>query len=206
MEVVVGLHFRRAFIFILALGGLLAVSHVALAQLTPQQIIDGLKRDTTRRGIRIGGDLGPQQTERPIAHVAANQPPPATPRLAAARQMPVIEGPAVNITINFPTNSAELTAVARQALGGLCVALPSKELAGEKFRIEGHTDNTGSPDVNKTLSQKRAESVVAFLTGCGVGPGRLEAVGMGQDSPLVSHPIQTDDYRNRRVRVVNVSS
>lgn len=201
-----GLHFGRAAIFAVALGGLVSVSHVVLAQLTPEQIINGLKRDTTRRGIRIGGEPAPQQAERPVARVAANQPLLAAPRPTAVRQPSAGDGPAINITVNFPTNSAELTAAARQALGGLCVALPSKELAGEKFRIEGHTDNTGSPDVNRTLSQQRAESVVAFLTSCGVGPGRLEAVGMGPDSPLVSHPVPTDDFRNRRVRVVNVSS
>jgi len=56
-----------------------------------------------------------------------------------------------------------------------------------KLQINGHTDNSGNAEANKTLSAQRAETVVAFLIARGVNPGRLKAVGYGQEKPIVSN-------------------
>src|SRR5258708_12489224 len=60
---------------------------------------------------------------------------------------------------------------------------------GIKLQINGHTDNSGDPTTNKTLSLKRAETVMAFLVTRGITPQQLKAVGFGDERPIVS----TDD-------------
>jgi outer membrane protein OmpA-like peptidoglycan-associated protein len=125
------------------------------------------------------------------------------PREAAAP----VAGPSVNVTVNFPTGSAELTPSTKASLDALGKALASSDLASFRFRIEGHTDNVGSRDANLALSQQRAEAVVSYLTSqYNVAPSRLEAVGMGQERPLVDTPPQTPEARNRRVQVINLGA
>lgn len=57
---------------------------------------------------------------------------------------------------------------------------------------------TGSDLYNQDLSQRRAQSVAAFLTANGVQPARLEAVGLGKSHPRVANPY---DPINRRVEM-----
>ena len=150
--------------------------------LTPS---DGI--GTSTRGIRIGNAPGGQTA--PAAAPAATKP------------------AAVSLNIQFATGSAELTPQAIHALDQLGQALSTPTLASYHFRIEGHTDTVGSPDLNKTLSQRRAEAVVSYLTGkYQIDPARLQAVGMGEDGLLVSTPDNTPEARNRRVLVVNAGS
>lgn len=69
----------------------------------------------------------------------------------------------------------------------------------KQVRIEGHTDNKGTPDKNMVLSQQRAESVRDWLVAGGVDASRLQAQGYGQSKPIM--PNATDKGRkvNRRV-------
>ena len=60
-----------------------------------------------------------------------------------------------------------------------------------KVRIEGHTDNVAWAELNRTLSQHRAESVMKWLVKHGIDAGRLTTQGFGPDRPI-------DD--NRRTR------
>jgi len=128
----------------------------------------------------------------------------------AAGQKPSAQGTsqaAVSLNIQFATGSAELTPQAVRALDQLGKALSSATLAAYHFRIEGHTDTVGSPALNKSLSERRADAVVAYLNSkYQIDPARLQAVGMGEDGLLVSTPDQTPEARNRRVLVVNMGS
>ena len=65
--------------------------------------------------------------------------------------------------------------------------------------IEGHTDAVGSELYNESLSQRRAQSVRRYLvTMHGIDASRLEAVGLGEHSPLPGHgPLAGE---NRRVQ------
>ena len=111
------------------------------------------------------------------------------------------------MTVNFTSGSADLTPQAVQALNELGRALSSKELAGYKFRIEGHTDTVGTPDSNLELSAKRAHAVVTYITShFGVDASRLQAVGKGEEDLAVPTPAQTPEPRNRRVLVVNLGA
>ncbi|MDR2452014.1 MAG: OmpA family protein [Candidatus Accumulibacter sp.] len=75
---------------------------------------------------------------------------------------------------------------------------------GWKFEIGGHTDSIGSAGYNQKLSERRAASVVRYLTGKGVDAARLRARGYGASRPLVSERDGNEAARaqNRRVELV----
>ena len=64
-----------------------------------------------------------------------------------------------------------------------------------------HTDNQGSVDDNKQLSERRAQSVVDYLVSQGVGADRLKPEGYGELLPLVQNVTSADRERNRRIEV-----
>jgi outer membrane protein OmpA-like peptidoglycan-associated protein len=68
--------------------------------------------------------------------------------------------------------------------------------------IEGHTDNVGSTESNMTLSRNRAESVRSYLTQHGVGPGRIDARGMGESVPVAANDSAGGRQQNRRVEII----
>ena len=70
----------------------------------------------------------------------------------------------------------------------------------ERIIIEGHTDARGSRDRNVALSQRRAESVMTFMTEHGVAASRLIAQGFGPDRPRVENAHTAAEHaQNRRV-------
>jgi outer membrane protein OmpA-like peptidoglycan-associated protein len=114
--------------------------------------------------------------------------------------------PSLDFNITFASGSADLTPAAIKVLDVLGKALASNDLANSKFRIEGHTDTVGSPELNKELSARRASAVVAYLSQhFGIASTRLEAVGMGEEALLVPTGPGVPEQKNRRVHVVNVS-
>lgn len=69
----------------------------------------------------------------------------------------------------------------------------------KRMSIEGHTDNKGSPDLNKRLSQERANSVMNWLVQHGIETGRLEAHGYGMEKPIEDNDTDAGRAKNRRV-------
>ena len=67
-----------------------------------------------------------------------------------------------------------------------------------KLRIEGHTDNVGSPEANETLSGQRALAIKAALVAKGVAKERLLAVGFGQTKPIADNTTEEGRAKNRR--------
>jgi len=186
----------------------LVLSLPAFAQGSPSadQIINSLRPSGN---LVQGGTRGIRVTN-PSTDAAAPAAPAQQPRVAANRPGPVAPGqsaPSVDLTVNFETGSAVLTQDAMRTLDELGRALASKELAGYRFRIEGHTDTVGSREYNRLLSERRAASVVGYVAKqYGVDPSRLQAVGMGEDGLLVPTPEQTPEPRNRRVQVINLGA
>ncbi len=69
----------------------------------------------------------------------------------------------------------------------------------KKIRVEGHTDNVGSASYNKDLSERRAASVMRYLTEKGVPAARLAAAGFGFERPIASNGTALGRAKNRRV-------
>jgi outer membrane protein OmpA-like peptidoglycan-associated protein len=73
-----------------------------------------------------------------------------------------------------------------------------------RLRVEGHTDNVGTPEANLLLSQKRAQAVVDHLVAQGIDDGRLEAVGQGDTQPAADNATPEGRQTNRRVELVTL--
>ena len=197
------------FLSLLALPLALA-SFPAFAQGSPSsdQIINSLKPSGNlvlggTRGIRVGVPVTPPPAATPVTQAATGQP--RAPVTHTATKEPA--APSANLTVNFASGSADLTPQAIHALNELGRALSSAELAGYKFRIQGHTDTVGTPEANRILSEQRAKAVVSYITSrFGVDESRLQAVGMGEEDLAVPTPAQTPEPRNRRVLVVNLGA
>jgi len=71
-----------------------------------------------------------------------------------------------------------------------------------RIEVQGHTDNSGTPEHNRGLSEERAEAVRAWLVQHGVLSDRLVARGYGQDNPLVPNVTAANRARNRRVQFI----
>ena len=140
------------------------------------------------------------------APAPAPMPTPMPPPVqAAAQPVASAEAPAISLTVQFATGSAELTPQAQRVLDELGKALMSEDLRPYRFRIEGHTDTTGSRAVNQVLSERRAAAVRSYLTSrFGVDASRLVAVGLGQTQLAVPTADGVDEPRNRRVQIVNI--
>ena len=110
-----------------------------------------------------------------------------------------VEPSRIDVTVNFDFDSARLKPESLPQLERLAAALRNDALSALRFRIEGHTDAKGGERYNEVLSARRAQAVVDFLVGQGVGLPRLIPVGMGFSELL--DPADPLAARNRRVRV-----
>lgn len=81
-----------------------------------------------------------------------------------------------------------------------------KEYEGSEVLIEGHTDSTGSDEYNQKLSERRANSVSAFLTKQGVDPSRINTMGYGENQPVADNDSTDGRQQNRRVEVAIYAS
>jgi outer membrane protein OmpA-like peptidoglycan-associated protein len=73
-----------------------------------------------------------------------------------------------------------------------------KDVPSLKIEISGHTDNTGSATLNETLSQSRADAVVAYLTSKGIAANRMTSKGYGASKPIASNATDDGKQQNRR--------
>lgn len=67
------------------------------------------------------------------------------------------------------------------------------------LKLAGHTDNTGSAELNMRLSKDRAEAVRQYLVTKGANASRIEAVGYGQTQPIATNKTAAGRQQNRRV-------
>ncbi len=133
----------------------------------------------------------------PPATVAPAPPPPAPAAPAAV----VVKGDSVQIPgqIEFDTGSANF-----KAGGGSDAVVDQLKIFLDqnpkitKLRIEGHTDNVGTPDANIALSGARALTVKNAAVAKGVAKTRLLAVGFGQSKPIGDNTTEEGRTKNRR--------
>ena len=102
--------------------------------------------------------------------------------------------------VQFAVGKAALNESAKVALArfaGIVGVYPSI-----RFRVEGHTDSTGSDETNRKLSQARATSVRDYLIGQGVESSNISEVGLGPDQPIADNGTTEGRARNRRVEII----
>lgn len=111
---------------------------------------------------------------------------------------PIKEGQAVRLNnVFFEFNQAVLKDESQAELDRLHnVLLNNKSI---RIEINGHTDNVGDKAYNKTLSEKRAAAVVAYLVEKGIEPSRLSSEGFGDSNPVADNSSDAGRQQNRRV-------
>ncbi len=102
--------------------------------------------------------------------------------------------------ILFPTNGTTLNDASRAALTEFAKSLMSSP--DTNVDIYGHTDNTGTREVNERISLQRAQAVSNFLLGQGVPASRIASVkGLAYDSPVADNSTEAGRAANRRVEI-----
>ena len=111
-------------------------------------------------------------------------------------------GDGIKITLNesivtFAFDSSNLTSVAKTNLDKLSQILINNP--DTNINIYGHTDSKGSDEYNQKLSERRANSVKAYLAGKGIASSRLFALGEGESMPVATNDTDAGRAQNRRV-------
>lgn len=111
------------------------------------------------------------------------------------------EGHIALYEIYFDTDKAELKAESDGALNEIAKLLAAQPKL--QVLIVGHTDNVGALDYNRTLSERRAQSVVdALVKRHKISRDRLTGVGVGMAAPIASNDGEAGRAKNRRVELV----
>jgi len=106
----------------------------------------------------------------------------------------------IALYINFDTGKSDIKPESMTIIDQIAALL--KAHADLMVSIEGHTDNVGTPQSNKTLSQQRAKSVMTAVVQKGIAADRMAAVGWGQEKPIADNRSEDGRAKNRRVEVV----
>jgi len=110
--------------------------------------------------------------------------------------------PSVDLEIPFDFNKSNPTLAGEKIIDTIAIALQSPKLQAYNFKIEGHTDASGNVNYNKTLSQKRAKSVLDGLVARGLASNKLIAIGLGSEKLVDTNDPKSS--KNRRVRIVTI--
>lgn len=124
-------------------------------------------------------------------------------QIEGAQVEKVNEGEAIKVTfesgILFATNSSTLNTVSRASLDKFATSLVNNP--DTDVKIYGHTDSTGSDDINNPLSERRAEAVYNYLVSKGVAGVRMDSEGFGSTQPISDNSTAAGRADNRRVEV-----
>jgi outer membrane protein OmpA-like peptidoglycan-associated protein len=113
--------------------------------------------------------------------------------------------PNIDLEINFDYNSADISKASMPAAQELGKALSNPSLKGSTFVVAGHTDGIGSDAYNQDLSERRADTIKAFLVQkYGLNSADLVTVGYGKTK--LKDAQNPADPLNRRVQVVNMET
>ena len=109
----------------------------------------------------------------------------------------------IKVTFNggilFDTNKAVLSASAKSELQEFANKMADMEETN--ITIYGHTDNTGTYEVNQKVSNNRADAVEKYLKQCGISTSRMTAQGLAYDFPVADNETAEGRAQNRRVEI-----
>jgi outer membrane protein OmpA-like peptidoglycan-associated protein len=100
----------------------------------------------------------------------------------------------------FDTGKYDLRAPTREMLAKVSGILLAH--SGLRLEVEGHTDATGSDELNQKLSEQRAEGVREYLVKQGLAAGAITAKGFGKTVPVAENTTAAGRQKNRREELV----
>ncbi|TKC13203.1 OmpA family protein [Pedobacter polaris] len=98
--------------------------------------------------------------------------------------------------LEFDLGKATIRSKSYATLNRVAALLMEKNFS---LKLAGHTDNTGSDELNMRLSKDRAESVKSYLVSQGANASRVEATGYGESQPIATNNTAAGRQQNRRV-------
>lgn len=101
--------------------------------------------------------------------------------------------------ILFDYGTSSISKQSNQVLNDIIGVL--KDYPNAAFTVEGHTDSIGSYELNKKLSEKRANAVKDYLVRNGIDSYRLSAIGYGERKPIATNMYKAGRAKNRRVEI-----
>jgi outer membrane protein OmpA-like peptidoglycan-associated protein len=166
----------------------------------PAETTAGAQADQTEAGAQK--TPSEQKPERMGAKVAAAELKaiPKTGELDVADCQKAIAAVLTLDQIQFRMGSAAIKRGSASVLDRLAAFL--KRCPSAEVEIDGHTDNIGRDVDNQALSQRRAEAVLKYLTGEGVAPTRMTAIGFGAQRPIASNDDEQGRSENRRIELL----
>lgn len=111
----------------------------------------------------------------------------------------VLEKPMV-LNVKYQSGSFEIDSVTEEKLGKLSRIL--LKAGAVRVEINGYTDNIGTTQANKVLSQKRANQLKDYLVYLGVDSERLIPVGRGETNFIASNDTRDGRQKNRRIELI----
>jgi len=99
--------------------------------------------------------------------------------------------------IKFRKNASSIQRTSFKVLGESVRVL--KDYPDLRILVEGHTSSEGDAALNRELSEKRAQSVKAYLVSAGINADRVEAKGLGHDRPIAPNATKKGREQNRRI-------
>ncbi|MEP0072111.1 MAG: OmpA family protein [Marinomonas sp.] len=170
---------------VIIFGILFAFSHLASAESLYASKVQPRLSDEDRDGVIAARDLCP---DTPTGSAVDNNGCPSqTTKLLS-----------VELNILFDSGKADIHPRFYSELKDLASFLRSHP--NSTVIIEGHTDDRGSEELNKTLSQKRATAIADVLVDSfRIKSERVKGIGYGESRPISSNDTETGREKNRRV-------
>jgi len=101
--------------------------------------------------------------------------------------------------IEFVSGTANLVPGASQGIDLLADYM--RKYPDKTVTLSGHTDSSGSAELNKNLSQQRADFIRDVLISKGTSPERISAIGYGESQPIASNATTVGRQKNRRIDI-----
>ncbi len=111
------------------------------------------------------------------------------------------KAPKAGVLVQFAVDSAVIRPNSYRILDEFVKALKGG-LWDMRFKVAGHTDSQGSDEYNYRLSERRAASVVRYLTAGGITRDRLVSEGHGEIAPIATNRTAYGRQQNRRVEFI----
>jgi OOP family OmpA-OmpF porin len=154
--------------------------------------------DNTIHTVMLGVTYRFGAPAKPSPAPAAMAAPAPAPAPAAAAPAPAPRAPETYIVF-FAFDKSDISPVASQVLDRAVADF--RATGSTNVRIEGNADRSGGNAYNQRLSQRRADSVAAYLRSKGIAQGAIQTAANGEERPRVptADGVRNDENRNAQV-------